>query len=930
MILQQLKSRNRSTLAGANALAGLVFVTSLFLTPWAHAVPTVTVGNASIVDTTGTAITVYGGTAGSTDRCLGGISNSTTCNNCALKTGETGATGDAFLLACNERRIHENLQFVITVRSDAIAGKPSLTNAEGTVSLASSPAVAKGSIGTITVPWSTICTTVITADTANSGGISGSACSSFNGYAAGQLRVGISADGGGLLNATGDDVKTISFVIRNVAANIDGNLPSLSDNCAGAGIDSEICYFELGPGDEKAVVRTLQAPYGSSFPSSAHTQFRYVRFLWAEGDFANINVASAHADLLVTGSDVATFDVTPRRIEGLLTNDTTYYFKSALIDAAGNVGLYSPAAYDHDCTSAPDPASTDCRIVTPSEVVGVLDKTNCFIATAAYGGQFGREIEILRDFRDQILSRSDAGHSFIRWYYDHSPRYAKMILNHPMARATVRAALVPVVWFAGFTLTYGPMKAGLAFLASLIVLAALIGLARRKAVHPLAGEDVVKVRKDARRSLLPIFFAALLLPAMAANGLLGSTAHARSSTKAKSNNRKPAQTVTPLEELQADAETPPEPEYPYPGAQGNTTAPSTAAKKKTQTPKVEDNYPADILDTPNSDLTGNSADHIDAPADRLETPSDRAVAPSDLDAPIPADVVEPEPPYIAPVPAPRARRPRYTGTKPRDPNKSPYQKPKMVNEDGDYIYEKTPDVSPREYGPPKRPKFSKLPGREAPSSISMDGEFNYPVKSSPFSGAAGIRFGMMSPPNITNSSNGLTFKDIYGKADVPALLFEYEYPLTRAIGRIGIKFETGAYATKAAGRFKNPTRLNQIPEEKFTFVMIPLQAVIHYRFQFADSQLFVPFVEGGAGYNGIVELRDDNKTPRFGGAPALVAGGGVNILLDWIDRRSVRQLDAEYGINHVWFTAQYRQTVGLKSDLDISSHLISAGFTFDY
>lgn len=830
-------------------IVALIFALPLLLTPEkSQAVVTVTIGNASVVDvSTGGAITVYGGVAGDTDRCEGGLSNSAPCNNCTLKQGEGVGGGDALLLACNERRIHTGLQLVITVVSDAIDGIPTITNFDGSSQLTfSGPGtVPKGTVATITLPWSEVCRAIFAI--ASSGG--GSGCSPTLGTATGTLRVGISTPASnGLLNGTGDDQKTISFVIRNVAGNTAGNVPSLAENCDSTSLDSRICYFEVGPGDEKAVVRSLLAPDGSSFPSAETTQFRAVRFLWAEGDFTNINLASAHQDLVVTGSDVATFNVTPRRIEGL-TNDRTYYFKNALVDAAGNVGLYSQATNDRDCSENPNPAATDCRIVTPSEVVGVLDETNCFIASAAYGTSFATELDTLRDFRDQILSRTKLGENFIRWYYAKSPSYAKLVLENQTARATVRAALVPVVWFAGFVLAYGPMNAGLAFLASLVVLAGLV--------------SVMRPRKEARRRLLPLILGALLLPGLTTPSPLL------------------AQSVAPLEELQTDDETPPEPEYPYPGAKGSV--------EPTQ---------------------------IDAPPE-FQT----ELAPE----------IEPEAaPAVEPRPLKRKPRPRYTGTKPRDPNQSPYEKPKAVNEDGDYIFEKAPELAPRQYAPPKRYKFSKKPGREAPASITMDGEFNYPVKESEFTGAAGLRFGFMSSPNITNSSNGLTFTDIYGKEAVPALLVEYEYPLTRALGRIGLKFETGAYAKQAAGRFKNPARNAELPEEKFTFVMIPLQAMIHYRFQFADSQLFVPFIEGGAAYNGIVELRDDNKTPRFGGAPAVIAGAGVNILLDWIDKRSIRQLDAEYGINHVWFTAQYRQTVGLKKDLDISSNLISAGFTFDY
>ena len=258
------------------------------------------------------------------------------------------------------------------------------------------------------------------------------------------------------------------------------------------------------------------------------------------------------------------------------------------------------------------------------------------------------------------------------------------------------------------------------------------------------------------------------------------------------------------------------------------------------------------------------------------------------------------------------------------------EKPKSINDEGDYVYETLSEGAVREYGEPEPIKFSNMPGREAPQSISKDGEFRYPVSVSDYTASGSIRFGIMSPPSLKNASNGLTFKDIYGDGMVPALLFDYEYPFTRAIGRLGLKAESGFIASSARGRFKNSARLGELPEERFTFLMIPLQTTVIYRIQFADTQWIVPFVEGGGVYYGIAEMRDDGKAPRLGGAPAAVAAGGVSILLDWIDPHSIRQLDADYGINHVWLTLQYRQIVGVKKDLDVSTQMATAGFTFDF
>jgi hypothetical protein len=92
----------------------------------------------------------------------------------------------------------------------------------------------------------------------------------------------------------------------------------------------------------------------------------------------------------------------------------------------------------------------------------------------------------------------------------------------------------------------------------------------------------------------------------------------------------------------------------------------------------------------------------------------------------------------------------------------------------------------------------------------------------------------------------------------------------------------------------------------------------------------VPFVEGGAGYFTFAEIRDDQKGPRFGGAAVTVAAGGINLLLDHFDRAAIRQLDASYGINHVWLTAEARAIVGLNGNFDFTSLMFSSGVVLEF
>lgn len=70
----------------------------------------------------------------------------------------------------------------------------------------------------------------------------------------------------------------------------------------------------------------------------------------------------------------------------------------------------------------------------------------CFIATAAYGTETASELDILRDFRDQVLLESALGSRFVEAYYKLSPPVADFIARNDFLRAVVREVLIdPIV-----------------------------------------------------------------------------------------------------------------------------------------------------------------------------------------------------------------------------------------------------------------------------------------------------------------------------------------------------------------------------------------------------------------------------------------------------------------------------------------------------
>ena len=80
-----------------------------------------------------------------------------------------------------------------------------------------------------------------------------------------------------------------------------------------------------------------------------------------------------------------------------------------------------------------------------SKFVDKEQKPKCFIATAAYENTLAKEIQILRDFRDEKLNNNFFGALSIKFYYKISPPIAKIIEKNEFLKKIVRASLKPVI-----------------------------------------------------------------------------------------------------------------------------------------------------------------------------------------------------------------------------------------------------------------------------------------------------------------------------------------------------------------------------------------------------------------------------------------------------------------------------------------------------
>jgi hypothetical protein len=73
-------------------------------------------------------------------------------------------------------------------------------------------------------------------------------------------------------------------------------------------------------------------------------------------------------------------------------------------------------------------------------------KKGCFIATACYGSHYAREVQLLRNYRDDVLLKTATGKKLVIAYYFISPPIAKTIEHSEKLKYVIRKyILAPLI-----------------------------------------------------------------------------------------------------------------------------------------------------------------------------------------------------------------------------------------------------------------------------------------------------------------------------------------------------------------------------------------------------------------------------------------------------------------------------------------------------
>jgi hypothetical protein len=151
---------------------------------------------------------------------------------------------------------------------------------------------------------------------------------------------------------------------------------------------------------------------------------------------------------------------------------------------------------------------------------------------------------------------------------------------------------------------------------------------------------------------------------------------------------------------------------------------------------------------------------------------------------------------------------------------------------------------------------------------------------------------------------------------MPVLGFDWQF--FYAAGPLGLGTQVGFFRDKAQAILANPTPEDESirsAADSVTFSVLPVSALISYRFELLADRFRVPLVpygEAGATYafwwarDGRGKIaRDDQGDKGAGGVWGFTVNAGLMLRMDFIERGTAKKLDQTTGINHTYLFGEF-------------------------
>ena len=310
--------------------------------------------------------------------------------------------------------------------------------------------------------------------------------------------------GYGFVNWTGDvgTIGNVSAASTNITMNGDYSITANFVVLYDLTIDSTVGGNVTAPGE--GLFPDYDAGTVVDLVAEAEVGYRFVNWTGDVGTVGNVTASSAtitmNGDYSITANFVALYDLTiDSTVGGNVTTPGEGLFPD--YDAGTVVDLMAAPNAGYDFVNWTGDVGTIANVNGATTTIAMNDDysitanfeekeeessaSGCFIATAAYGTPMAREIQILREFRDEYLLNNSVGQALVDLYYRGSPPIAEFITEHPGLKPIVRAGLVPAVAMSTVAVNTTPAeKAAIVGSVVLVSVALAVWAKRRRGRGP--------------------------------------------------------------------------------------------------------------------------------------------------------------------------------------------------------------------------------------------------------------------------------------------------------------------------------------------------------------------------------------------------------------------------------------------------------------
>jgi hypothetical protein len=219
-------------------------------------------------------------------------------------------------------------------------------------------------------------------------------------------------------------------------------------------------------------------------------------------------------------------------------------------------------------------------------------------------------------------------------------------------------------------------------------------------------------------------------------------------------------------------------------------------------------------------------------------------------------------------------------------------------------------------------------------------------------------------PHIDDSAglNGNTpFSDLFnppGKTGLPSrqLLtqLEFDVQFLHRVGSLGVGATLGYYRRTAhAFQFSGsgascPVETCARSGDETALNVIPMSLLLVYRFDYLAQRYHIPLVpymkaglayyiwiiQNGSGSVAQFQVDANHVAKGYGGSFGFVLNPGIAFLLDVLDPKTARTIDAEIGINHTYLFCELHYAnvdgFGASNKLNLGDTTFNAGIAFEF